>query len=115
MKLLRRQLDAARGGFTLIEVMLAVGILVFGAAAIIGMLTVGASLTRTAELRTTAASSLEAVLDDRGLQGFETGGSRRLLGGRDERSERERQGGAEDVVHGGVRWGPRIVARYQAK
>ncbi|MCA8981473.1 MAG: hypothetical protein KDC14_15695 [Planctomycetes bacterium] len=54
----------SRGGFTLIEVMLAVGILVFGAAAIIGMLTVGAAMTRTAELRTSAASSLEAVLDD---------------------------------------------------
>lgn len=64
MKRFTPELDARRAGFTLVEVMLAVGILVFGAAAIIGMLTVGASLTRTAELRTTAASSLEAVLDD---------------------------------------------------
>ena len=63
MKPLRPTLHAARGGFTLVEVMLSVGILVFGAAAIIGMLTVGASLTRTAELRTSAASSLEAALD----------------------------------------------------
>lgn len=64
MKLLHVHPRPQRGGFTLIEVMLAVGILVFGASAIIGMLTVGASLTRTAELRTSAASSLEAVLDD---------------------------------------------------
>ena len=64
MKLLQATPQGSRGGFTLIEVMLAVGILVFGAAAIIGMLTVGAAMTRTAELRTSAASSLEAVLDD---------------------------------------------------
>ena len=71
MKHLHRQTPrASRAGFTLIEVMLAVGILAFGASAIIGMLTVGASLTRTAELRTSAASSLEAVLDDIGHELF---------------------------------------------
>ncbi len=53
-----------RAGFTIIEVVLAMGILVFGATAIIGFLTFGAATTRQAQLRTTAASSLEAVLAD---------------------------------------------------
>ena len=64
-----------RAGFTIIEVVLAMGILVFGATAIIGFLTFGAATTRQAQLRTTAASSLEAVIADidRHLFAYENG------------------------------------------
>jgi Prokaryotic N-terminal methylation motif len=64
-----------RAGFTIIEVVLAMGILMFGASAIIGFLTFGAATTRQAQLRTTAASSLEAVIADidRNLFPYEDG------------------------------------------
>ena len=54
----------ARAGFTIIEVVLAMGILVLGATAVLGMLTFGAALTRTAELRAAAASAVQAVNAD---------------------------------------------------
>jgi prepilin-type N-terminal cleavage/methylation domain-containing protein len=53
-----------RGGFTLVEIVLAMGILLVGAAAILSMLTFGASLTRAAQLRTRAAAAVEAVRAD---------------------------------------------------
>ena len=53
-----------RGGFTLVEIVLAMGILLVGAAAILSMLTFGASLTRGAQLRTGAASAVESVKAD---------------------------------------------------
>lgn len=56
--------NARRAGFTIIEVVLAMGILVLGATAILGMLTFGAALTRTAELRAAAASAVDAVNAD---------------------------------------------------
>ncbi len=55
---------ARRSGFTILEVVLAMGILVLGASAILGMLTFGAALTRTAQLRAAAASATESVLAD---------------------------------------------------
>jgi type II secretory pathway pseudopilin PulG len=55
---------SARSGFTLVEILAALGILLFGMAAILGLLTFGAALTRTAELRTTAANAIEAVVLD---------------------------------------------------
>ena len=61
MKVLRRD---AKSGFTIVEVVLAMGILLVGAAAILSMLTFGASLTRAAQLRTAAASAVEAVRAD---------------------------------------------------
>lgn len=66
---------AERAGFTLIEVVLAMGILVFGATAILGFLTYGAATTRQAQLRSAAASALEAVVADvdRHLFPFEDG------------------------------------------
>ena len=54
----------SRSGFTIIEVVLAMGILLLGATAILGMLTFGAALTRTAQLRAAAASATEAVIAD---------------------------------------------------
>jgi len=56
--------SAPRGGFTIVEVVLAMGILLVGAAAILSMLTFGASLTRAAQLRTAAAAAVEAVRAD---------------------------------------------------
>lgn len=53
-----------RAGFTIIEVLVALAILVFGMTAILGMLTFGAGLTRTALLRTSAASASQAVVAD---------------------------------------------------
>ncbi len=53
-----------RAGFTIIEVLVALAILVFGMTAIIGMLTFGAALTRTALLRTSAAAASQAVVAD---------------------------------------------------
>jgi len=48
-------------GFTIVEVMLAMVILLIGATAVLGLLTFGATLTRAAQLRTAAASALDAV------------------------------------------------------
>jgi len=45
-------------------VVVALGILLFGMTAVIGMLTFGAALSRTALLRTTAAASSQAVVAD---------------------------------------------------
>jgi len=53
-----------KDGFTIVEVVLAMGILLIGAAAILSMLTFGASLTRAAQLRTAAATAVEAVRAD---------------------------------------------------
>lgn len=58
----RRSSDAA--GFTILEVIVAMGILLFGMTAILGLLTFGAALSRTAQLRTTAANSVESVVAD---------------------------------------------------
>ena len=64
-----------RGGFTIVEVVLAMGILVMGATAIIAFLTYGAATTRHAQLRTLSAAATEAVIADldRHLFPFEDG------------------------------------------
>ncbi len=51
-------------GFTLIEVVLAMGVLVLGMTMLISLFTFGAALSRTAELRTAAASAIDAVMAD---------------------------------------------------
>jgi len=53
-----------RAGFTIIEVVLAMFILVLGSTAIIAFLTYGASTTRHAQLRTQAATAMDAVIAD---------------------------------------------------
>ena len=55
---------ARRGGFTIVEVIIAMGILLFGMTSILGLLTFGAALSRTAQLRTTAAAAAESVTAD---------------------------------------------------
>jgi len=51
-------------GMTLVEVLVAMGILLIGMTAILALLTTGAALSRTAVLRTAAASATEAVVED---------------------------------------------------
>lgn len=64
-----------RDGFTLVEVVLAMGILLLGSAAIIGFLTFGSATARHAQLRTQAATALEAIAADldRNLFPYEEG------------------------------------------
>lgn len=54
----------ARAGFTLLEVVLAIGVLTLGMGALLGMLTFGAALTKTAALRAASAAALESVMAD---------------------------------------------------
>jgi prepilin-type N-terminal cleavage/methylation domain-containing protein len=54
----------ARGGFTILEVLLAMAILLLGMTAVLGLLTFGAALSRTALLRTTSAAAVEATVAD---------------------------------------------------
>ena len=54
----------ARGGFTIVEVIAAMFILLVGMTSILGLLSFGASLSRTAHLRTNAAAAAESVLAD---------------------------------------------------
>lgn len=51
-------------GFTLIEMLVAMGILVVGVTTILGLLTFGAALQRTAERQSEAALAAEQVVDD---------------------------------------------------
>jgi len=53
-----------RAGFTLVEVLLALAILLFGMSAVLGLFTFGAALSRSSHLRTVGSSATEAVLAD---------------------------------------------------
>lgn len=53
-----------RAGFTILEVLVAMAILLVGMTAVLGLLTFGAALTRTAQLRMEGASAVEAVIAD---------------------------------------------------
>ena len=64
MKLARVHLARSRAAFTIIEVIVALAILLIGMSSILGLLSFGASLSRAAALRTSAASSVEAVVAD---------------------------------------------------
>ncbi len=59
---MRASRGQAAAGFTIIEVVLAMGLLLLGMSAILGLLSFGAALARTAALRTGAASAIEAVV-----------------------------------------------------
>ncbi len=59
---MRRAAD--RAGFTIVEVVVAMGLLLLGMTSILGLLTFGAALSRTAQLRNSAASAAEAVIAD---------------------------------------------------
>ena len=68
MKLLKLQRpaqgDPQQAGFTLIEVMLAMFILLLGMSSLLGLLTFGAALSRGAALRTASAGSVEKIVAD---------------------------------------------------
>jgi len=53
-----------RAGFTLVEVVLAMGLLVLGMSTILGLLSFGAALSRNAALRSASAAAVEAVVAD---------------------------------------------------
>jgi hypothetical protein len=53
-----------QAGFTILEVIVALGIFLFGMTAILGLLTFGAALSRTAQLRTHSAAAVQAVTAD---------------------------------------------------
>ncbi|QDV06469.1 general secretion pathway protein J [Planctomycetes bacterium Poly30] len=54
----------AAAGFTLIEVLLAAGLLVAGMSMILGVFNFGSAMSRTAELRSLASGTVEAVMHD---------------------------------------------------
>ncbi len=60
----QRSPQRARAGFTLIEVVLAMFVLLIGMTSILGLLSFGAALARTAALRGGAANAIEAVVTD---------------------------------------------------
>lgn len=53
-----------QSGFTLVEVVVALGLLLLGMTSILGLLSFGAALSRTAQLRNSAAAAAEAVVVD---------------------------------------------------
>lgn len=59
-----RPRTSTRSGMTLVEVLVAMGILLVGLTAILGLMTTGAALSRSAVLRTAAAASTQAVVED---------------------------------------------------
>ena len=56
--------SVGRGGFTIVEVVVAMGLFLLGMSCVLGLLSFGAALTRTASLRNEGASAVEAVVAD---------------------------------------------------
>ncbi len=74
------QVAKERAGFTIIEVVVAMGLFLLGMTCVLGLLSFGAALTRTAALRSDGASAVEAVvadLEERMFPLIEDGGSLR--------------------------------------
>lgn len=59
-----RSAPRRRAAFTIVEVVVAMGILLLGMTSILGLLSFGAALARTAALRNSAASAIDAVVGD---------------------------------------------------
>lgn len=57
-------IQRARRGFTILEVLVAMSILLVGMSAILGLLSFGAAMTRTAALKSAGAISVEAIAAD---------------------------------------------------
>lgn len=55
---------SSRAGFTLLEVVLAMGILVLGLSSLLGLFTFGAALTRQAGLRSISATAVDSIMAD---------------------------------------------------
>ncbi|MBL4771410.1 MAG: prepilin-type N-terminal cleavage/methylation domain-containing protein [Planctomycetes bacterium] len=62
-----------KSGFTLIEVILAVGILALGMTSVLGLFTFGAALTQSAALRTQSAGMIESITADLEVRLFPAG------------------------------------------
>ncbi len=62
-----------KAGFTLIEVILAVGILALGMTSVLGLFTFGAALTQAAALRTESAGMIESITQDLEIKLFPPG------------------------------------------
>jgi hypothetical protein len=60
----------SRAGFTIVEVVVAMGLFLLGMSCVLGLLAFGAALTRTAALRNDGASAMEAVIADLDEQMF---------------------------------------------
>lgn len=60
----RSRAGAPRRGFTLVEIVVAMGLLLIGMSSLLALFSFGAGLTRTAQLRTAGAASVEAVVQD---------------------------------------------------
>lgn len=60
----KADIAGGRGGFTIVEVVVAMGLFLLGMASVLGLLSFGAALTRTASLRTDSAAAIEAVCAD---------------------------------------------------
>ena len=54
----------SRSGFTIVEVVVAMGLFLLGMTSVLGLLSFGAALTRTAALRNDASAAVEAVIAD---------------------------------------------------
>lgn len=72
---IRRRGRSSRAGFTIIEVLMAMAILLIGSTAIIAFLTFGSATARHAQLRTQATTAVESVVAeiDRHLFPYENG------------------------------------------
>jgi hypothetical protein len=86
----------SRGGFTIVEVILAMFILLVGMTSILGLLSFGASLSRTAQLRTNGAAAAESVLSDLQETFFPMVNGE---AGEPKKIERRELGGVADVVY----------------
>lgn len=54
----------ARAGFTIVEVVVAMGLFLLGMSCVLGLLSFGAAMTRSAALRNEGATAIEAVVAD---------------------------------------------------
>lgn len=106
-----RSFDRKRGGFTIIEVLLAMGVLLLGMTAVLGLLTFGAALSRTAQLRTSSAALAEAVVADLEETLFPVQDGALL----EPKPIKERAlGGLEDIVYSATaRQNPRNALEYR--
>lgn len=59
-----RRTTSRRSGFTLVEIVVSMGILLVGMSAILGLLAFGAAMTRDAALKTSGSSAVEAIVAD---------------------------------------------------
>ncbi len=61
---MRRPLGSERSGFTIIEVILALGIMMIGMSVILTLMTFGAGMSRDADLRADSAATARAIVAD---------------------------------------------------